>query len=111
VSYSSYGGLFNAHLDSALLVQDAVFTRLDHDLVIVVGRHQFKDGAENDRWATKLATAGAEGLPKWLSRRRYGDQAGLRLSAPSRVTMHGILPDSREITASEATLVAPWTCS
>jgi CubicO group peptidase (beta-lactamase class C family) len=37
---------------------------LDHDLVIVVGRNQFRDGSENDQWATKLATAVAESLAK-----------------------------------------------
>ena len=37
---------------------------LDHDLVIVVGRNQFKDGGENDQWITRFATAVAEGLVK-----------------------------------------------
>ena len=37
---------------------------LDHDLVIVVGRSRFRDGSENDQWATRLATLVAEGLAK-----------------------------------------------
>jgi hypothetical protein len=37
---------------------------LDRDLVIVVGRSQFKDGGENDQWITRFATAVAEGLQK-----------------------------------------------
>ena len=36
---------------------------LDHDLVIVVGRNQFKDGGQNEQWCTKLATVVAAGLP------------------------------------------------
>jgi len=36
---------------------------LDHDLVIVVGRNQFKDGGQNEQWCTKLATMVAAGLP------------------------------------------------
>jgi CubicO group peptidase (beta-lactamase class C family) len=33
---------------------------LDHELIIVVGRNEFSDPAQNDEWITKFATAVAE---------------------------------------------------
>lgn len=35
---------------------------LDHELVIVVGRTQFEDWSENEKWMAKFAAAVADGL-------------------------------------------------
>jgi CubicO group peptidase (beta-lactamase class C family) len=34
----------------------------DHDLVVVVGRNQFKDYTQNDAWAARFMTVLASGL-------------------------------------------------